>query len=198
MPARRLIHPPHNGRTVRRFMEFSLRDGLDLNSLEEFADRYDDELSEGSEELREKFDNAEQLGRDGLREIVEWKAPRAVNYVEDNDEEFVCEITATAIDAHENGETEEFPVAVLTLLAGVRVRVASAIAFFLWGEEFPVMDWRALESLSVPEDERRYTVENYLEYREKCLELGRNAGLSAREVDKALWAYSEDGLEESG
>jgi len=66
-------------------------------------------------------------------------------HVEDNPEEYVKEITAFALGA----TTERSRIEVLTNLDGVRWPTASVILHFFHKEPYPIMDFRALWSVSL-------------------------------------------------
>lgn len=80
----------------------------------------------------------------------------------------------------------------MTGLNGVAVPVASALLHFAVPDRYPILDYRALALLG---DERRrtqYTVAFWLDYVERCQAIACAAGVSIRELDKALWRDSRE------
>ena len=127
------------------------------------------------------------LTLDQLALICEWKTSRTNTTVPKNSEAFVQEVTATCFDA----STERFRISVLTLLQGVGWPTASVVLHYGHEERYPIIDVRALESLGVPKPST-YTFELWWGYVQKCRQLADKHDLSMRELDRALWKYSEE------
>jgi hypothetical protein len=75
-------------------------------------------------------------------------------------------------------------------LQGVGVPVASAIMTAIFPERFTIIDFRALEALGA----KRFStssINRYLEYVSFCVALSVEWGMSLRELDRALWKWSE-------
>jgi hypothetical protein len=127
------------------------------------------------------------MTKDELRIIAQWKAPRSSGRMENNPEEYVKEITEFAL----NAATERARIKVLTTLDGVRWPSASVILHFFHKEAYPIMDFRALwsVSLSVPS---QYNFGLWWPYVQFCRELSEKAGLDMRTLDRALWQYSKE------
>ena len=116
--------------------------------------------------------------------IVAWKSPRSKGRASRNTEADVADALRLAVDA----KTDRAAVAVLTGLRGVDVPVASAILAAIEPDRFTIIDRRALESLGVKQPSP--TVEFYLEYLAHCRRLASEQGVSLRELDRALWQWS--------
>ena len=127
------------------------------------------------------------MTKDDLRIVAQWKAPRSAGHVEDNSEEYVKEITAFALAA----ATERSRIEVLTNLDGVRWPTASVILHFFHKEPYPIMDFRALWSVSL-EVPAQYSFCFWWPYVEFCRILSRDTGLDMRTLDRALWQYSKE------
>jgi hypothetical protein len=56
-------------------------------------------------------------------------------------------------------------------------------------DRYPIIDWRALESLGQPR-QPAYTIDYWLAYVAACQNLAPQAGVTMRVLDKALWQYS--------
>jgi hypothetical protein len=58
-------------------------------------------------------------------------------------------------------------------------------------QEYPILDVRALESLGV-KGRSTYPLSFWLAYLEACRTIARQAGVSLRTLDKALWQRSKE------
>jgi hypothetical protein len=86
------------------------------------------------------------LRRDDFLAICRWKSPRPTRYYEYNREDFIEATTRIAFST----SNEQLRVQVLTLLRGVKLRVASAILHVAHKDRYPILVRRALWSLHVP------------------------------------------------
>ncbi len=82
-------------------------------------------------------------------------------------------------------------IAALLELEGVGVPTASTLLYFAFPDDYPILDVRALESLGV-KPRSTYPVSFWLEYLEACRRLARDADVSIRTLDKALWQHSKE------
>jgi hypothetical protein len=82
-------------------------------------------------------------------------------------------------------------VGALCSLEGVGVPTASALLFFAFPDDYPILDRRALESLGV-RARPQYSRAFWLEYLAACRKLARKHGVHIRVLDKALWQYSKE------
>ena len=131
---------------------------------------------------------AGNYSRDNLKIIVHWKSPRKIAYIDDNTD---IEIARALRFASDPRTSERSAVDVLDRLHGVGVPIASAILTTMFPEKYTIIDFRALESLSVvnaPAD----SIEYYLGYLEKCRELAGKHNVSLRTLDRALWQWSKE------
>jgi hypothetical protein len=76
-------------------------------------------------------------------------------------------------------------------LEGVGVPTASTLLYFAFPDDYPILDVRALESLGV-KARSQYPVSFWLGYLAACRQIARDAGVSVRTLDKALWQYSKE------
>jgi len=81
----------------------------------------------------------------------------------------------------------------LTDLHGVAIPSASALLHFAIPQASPILDVRALESLSV-EGRSSCSVAFWLRYLDACRSLAAKHGASVRTLDKALWQHSKERL----
>lgn len=80
----------------------------------------------------------------------------------------------------------------LTLLSGVQWPTASVILHFCAAEPYPILDFRALWSLSEDVPPSGYTFPFWWSYCEATRCLAAKARVSMRVLDRALWQYSKE------
>jgi hypothetical protein len=131
------------------------------------------------------------MTKDELRTIARWKAPRSAGYMESNPEDYVREITGFALSA----ESERTRIEVLTLLDGVQWPTASVILHFFHRDPYPIIDYRALWSVSLPVPVQ-YTFDFWWPYVQYCRDLSDRTALDMRTLDRALWQYSKENQRE--
>jgi hypothetical protein len=129
--------------------------------------------------------------RDEFLTVARWKSPRNVKRYAQNDEEFIRAVTQTALAAR----SERLRIEVLTLLDGVNWPTASVLLHFGRKDEYPILDFRALWSLNVdvpPDTYKFYNFDLWWAYTEFCRQLAKEASVSMRTLDRALWQFSKD------
>lgn len=164
--------------------------------IEEMAKKYDDGNTESMVELEKRiFEAIKNLGPSPsyltkaiLLDIVRWKAARATGHASKNEDRLVIEVTRVSLSARH----ERLKIGVLTLMKGVRYRMASTILYFCFPERYPIMDWRAwdsLKALGMIQGGMEDTFECWQEYSGVCRKLADRYKVPLRTLDKALWAY---------
>jgi len=156
------------------------------NELAGFARRYHYPL-EDAELLALKPCILERgwMTKDELRTLAQWKARRSAGHIEANSGEYVEEITRLAFAA----TTERARIEILTVLDGVGWPMASVILHFFHREPYPILDFRALWSVSLTPP---YGFDLWSPYVEFCRGLANRTGLDMRTLDRALWQYSNE------
>jgi hypothetical protein len=119
--------------------------------------------------------------------LCRWKTPRSQSKVASNPADYIEAITQTALST----PSERLRIEVLTLLNGVRWPTASVILHFCHADPYPILDVRALWSLSVDANTVPYNFEFWWEYTLFCRTLAQEASVTMRELDRALWQYSK-------
>jgi hypothetical protein len=127
------------------------------------------------------------MQKEELRIIAHWKAPRSAGRMENNEEEYVREITKYAFSA----TTERARIEVLTNLDGVQWPTASVILHFFHKDLYPIMDFRALWSVSL-DVPTQYSFGFWFPYVEFCRDLSKRVNIDMRTLDRALWQYSKE------
>jgi len=146
-----------------------------------------------------KFAQAQTLTPYDFFAIVAWKSNRSKTKVKDG-------LAAARKSASElmrdvsQAETLEAKVDTLLHIRGIGLPIASAILAVCYPREFTLLDiraWTTLKEMSVESLPQRYpqNSKEYLRYCQACSMLANQAGLSLRELDRALWAKNwEDNL----
>jgi GrpB-like predicted nucleotidyltransferase (UPF0157 family) len=120
-------------------------------------------------------------------EVCGWKTPRSRPRVAANPEPAVTAATERALGASDEAER----MAALLELGGVGVPTASTLLYVAFPQDYPILDVRALESLGV-KARSTYPLSFWLAYLEACRTIARQAGVSLRTLDKALWQRSKE------
>jgi hypothetical protein len=88
-------------------------------------------------------------------------------------------------------KTDRASVAVLSGLNGVQIPVASAILAAVDPARFTIIDFRALEALSIV-GQQYITIDFYLAYLVECRNIARENRVTLRTLDRALWQWSKE------
>ena len=157
-----------------------------------WADRYD---YPGEDVVAEVIGPAARerghLTRPEFVEMCRWKTPRSQKLVKANSPALVEAVTKAALESRH----EAVKIMVLQALKGVSWPTASVILHFCDERPHPILDVRALWSLSVPKKGKKpptYTLELWLDYVAYVRDLARRTGHSMRTVDRALWQFSKE------
>ena len=156
------------------------------NQLKALAGRYTYDNFDLSE-LGPRVASQGFLTKDDLRVVAEWKSVRSMQHVEKNSGAFVEEVSRIALSTRE----ERTRIEALTLLNGVGWPTASVILHFFHKQPYPIIDFRALwtVSMDVP---NQYSFDHWWVYVEFCRSLAKKANLTMRELDQALWQFSNE------
>lgn len=165
---------------------------MDLRFAEEeipyWADRYEYVRDDNAIiDLVPGVQNSGHLTKDQLLMVAYWKSPRIVPLVKRNDASFVKEITHWSLMA----TNERSRIEVLTLMDGLLWPTASVILHFFHQDSYPILDFRALWSVS-EEPPSFYDFEFWKRYYDYCRSLASRTEVSMRTLDKALWQYSKE------
>jgi hypothetical protein len=165
---------------------FRLRFGLD--EIDHWADRYE---YPGEQELiatvPPRVRAAGFLTGDDLLEIGVWKSPRVRSRIRSNAESLVQEASRIALSTRE----EHLRLHVLLALYGVGWPVASVVLHLCHEDPYPILDFRALWSATV-DVPSVYSFPFWRDYTNFCRETAEEAGVSMRQLDRAMWQYSKE------
>ena len=167
-------------------MRFKLR--FLPHRIGDWADKYGDAMDDAvptavgaAAKQRGHLDKAEFL------QVARWKTPRSQSLCASNPPEYVREVTSVALATR----NERLAIEVLTLLRGVSWPTASVFLHFCSPRPYPILDFRALWSLSCDATPADYDFELWQAYVASTREIAKASGVSMRELDRALWAYSK-------
>ena len=140
------------------------------------------------------------MDRDSFLYVCNWKTARSRKRCRENDNDFIHEVTQQALCTG----NEEMRIKVLTLLRGVAWPTASVILHWFHQDWYPILDFRALESVGIDRKDDAYDYDftfwqAYTKYcrqladKKPCHDLAKKAGVSPmRILDRALWQYSKE------
>jgi len=160
---------------------------FDETKIKSYADCYSYQIDDNIIALKEDILNRGFLTKDDLTQIAYWKAPRSSIHVQKNTDEYIVEITKFALST----KCERTKIQILTNLDGVSWPTASVILHFFDAGEYPILDFRALWSITVKVP-TQYTFAFWWNYVEFCRSLANNNNVSMRILDQALWQYSKE------
>jgi len=167
-------------------MSFALR--FPLSAIPSLGSRY----SYKNEELVERIvgPRAREQGfltLDDFLTLCRWKAPRAERHYVQNLDSDIRAVTKLALST----TNDRLKISLLMALHGVNWPMASVILHFTAQEPYPILDFRALWSLSVMKP-NFYTFGLWRAYTGFCRVLAAEANVPMRTLDRALWQYSKE------
>ena len=124
--------------------------------------------------------------RDEFLDIYRWKTERMARLPERYSDAEIADVTGLAFRQSD----EKLRLDLLCALDGVDVPVASVLLHVGLSPEYPIIDYRALWSMGSGQPSY-YSFDFWWLYVECCRRLAAAAGVTVRELDKALWAYSD-------
>jgi hypothetical protein len=125
--------------------------------------------------------------RADLLTVCRWKTPRSQSRCAENSSAFIKEVTRVALSTR----CEQLRIEVLTVLRGVEWPTASVLLHFGHRSRYPILDFRALDSLQVAVP-KAYTFEFWWAYTTFCRRLSHGCAVDMRTLDRALWQYSKE------
>ena len=140
-----------------------------------------------SKEIAPKIQKQKYLTKDDLIFICRWKSPRITPLAKQNDESLIKEVTSISLKT----KNHVLSIGVLLILKGVSWPVASVILHFGKKNLYPILDYRALWSLSVKKP-YVYNFEFWISYVNYCRTLAKETKIDMRTLDRALWQYSKE------
>ncbi len=153
------------------------------SQIDQLACRYSDDDSKALKAGKEIA--AGHYSSRQLRVIHEWKTrgrgrSRLVRNCCENE---IAEAIRLAVSTN----SERAAIAVLTELPGIDIPVASAILGVTHLKRYTIVDFRALEALSLERNTYRLNVDFYLDYLDACRFIAQETGTTLRTLDRAMW-----------
>lgn len=142
----------------------------------------DDSLSNSSSRIRKRG----CLTKNELYRLARWKSPRSAGHILLNDDAFVRDVTRYAL----NTRCERSRIESLIILDGISWATASVILHFYHRHPYPILDFRALWSVSL-DVPSQYHFDLWRIYFDYCRRIAAEARVSMRMLDRALWQYSK-------
>jgi hypothetical protein len=165
---------------------------ITIRQIPEFLARYNyhDQEDDDLISRRARIQREGKMRLEDLCLLCQWKAPRAAGHALKNKNAEVEEITGLAFRAR----NERVRIEVLQTLYGINYPTASVILHFFHKNTYPILDFRALWSMRIPQP-ATYTFSFWWDYVDACRRLLHQARrhhpkLSIRELDRGLWQYS--------
>jgi hypothetical protein len=119
--------------------------------------------------------------------LARWKSVRNTPRYQSNSEADVRAATSAAF-----AETDDATaLRALMRLRGVGLRTASAILHWMRPDRFPILDFRMLAALGIPEPRSYDDVEFYGKIAERVRALAASHALDLRTIDRALWTWDK-------
>jgi hypothetical protein len=158
-----------------------------LTDIVGYSLRYDHASDNKVERLIQPIQERGWIVKNELEIVCQWKTQRTQKAVSSNNEDLVIEATRLAFLA----EDERLKIYILTVLYGVSMPTASGLLHWFDKGRYPIIDFRALWSLGIPESQA-YSLEFWTQYVAFTRQLADQAGVSMRSLDRALWQFSKE------
>lgn len=167
---------------MKPYLKFDPSDIINISERYEYRFGDDQVLALKHEILRRGF-----LTKADLESVAYWKAPRTAHHALKNSDSYVSEVTWFIFLTSD----ERARIEALNLLDGVSWPTASVILHLFHSDPYPILDYRALWSLSL-EQPTQYSFPFWWGYVEFCRGIAESANVDMRTLDKALWQYSKE------
>jgi len=164
---------------------------LNKENINKYANFYDERNRNTSDEkiekeLRDWFKKNRYLNKEKFIKLGRWKSQRQIKNYKRNSNSIIKEITKFSFKT----KNEEIRIKILMVLHGVSYPVASVILHFAFPDRYPILDFRAVESLDwkMP---KYYSFNFWQKYCRRLRNISKELKLPLRTIDKALWEYSK-------
>jgi hypothetical protein len=167
--------------------QFSIR--FSKNDVPIWAKRYSYADDECVLEIGRRSRSAGYYTRDDFLEVCEWKTRgRPRRHYQRNLEKDVRQVTVIALRSADEKTRIMSLIGAHGGLRGVSWPTASVLLHLAHKEPYPILDFRALWSLQA--ERSYYTFDFWWDYVQVCRALTAECGVSMRDLDRALWEYS--------
>lgn len=165
--------------------------------IEEWAGKYNSDL-ENADDIKNESKiiagiarESDHLSKDQLVDIVKWKTNERKVIVwraEQNDAEWIKEVTRNSFASKYQDKKIDY----LDMLNGVDYAVGSAILHFVFPNEYPIIDFRALKTITGKLYHPYQYPQLWMPYCKFCRGITAKYGVDMRTLDKALWKFDEE------
>lgn len=159
---------------------------MPLRQVRDWANRYRSDDDSVIDAVAPAVRERGHFRRDEFLDIYAWKTRRTIAKARKYTESEIVDVTGVAFSQAD----EKLRICLLRALDGVDWPVASTLLHVGVSADYPILDYRALWSLG-SQMPSWVSFELWWTYVECCRALAADAGVTVREFDKALWAYSE-------
>jgi hypothetical protein len=167
--------------------QFSIR--FPKNTVPQWAEKYSYAGDECVLAIGERSKSAGYYTRADFLEVCEWKTRgRPRHHYQSNSEKEVRRVTALALSITDEKTRITSLIGEYGGLRGVSWPTASVLLHLAHTEPYPILDFRALWSLQV--ERSYYTFDFWQDYVRACRNLAVECGVTMRNLDRALWEYS--------
>ncbi len=162
-----------------------------IKNIDEYIAAYDEEkiLFEKGKSIKKRG----HLLKDEFLQICLWKSRRPKNWYKENTSEAIKETSKEALTLTD----ENRKISLLCELQGVSIATASALLSVIDPDNYPIIDARCTQALKdlgyIKWENINYN--NWLEYLAIIRKIAKENNLSAREVEKGLFAYNRIDLD---
>ena len=154
-----------------------------------YASQYDADFDTSMENLVSEVKGKKRLTSPDLIILSRWKSgERNIHHVKNNSDDFVQEMTHAAFTAANERDRIDY----LCCLKGVNLATASAILHWFHTDDYPVWDFRALETVQFDESQYKNWFERWEAYVTFCRRKAKEYDVDMRTLDRALWQYSKN------
>jgi hypothetical protein len=159
---------------------------MPLDEVREWEQRYGVDDDRVLDAIAERVRERGYFLRDEFLETYAWKTTRTLGQAKKYTEAEIADVTGVAFRQAD----EKLRIGLLRALDGVDWPVASTLLHVGLSPEYPILDFRAVWSLgsTMPSS---VNFEFWWAYVRCCRRVAARAGVTVRELDKALWAYAD-------
>jgi hypothetical protein len=158
---------------------------MPLAQVREWAGRFGEDADRALEVIAPAIRRRGFFRRDEFLEAYAWKTRRTLGRAEKYSEAEIADVTGVAFRQTD----EKLRIGLLRVLDGVDWPVASTLLHVGVSADYPILDFRALWSLGSTKP-AYVNFEFWWAYVQCCRRLAADAGVTVRELDKALWAHA--------
>ena len=161
---------------------------LTKSEILDYASQYDADYDTDIEKLAPEVKERGFLTSPDLIILSRWKSDeRNIHHAKSNSDDFVQEMTRSAFTAINERDRIDY----LCCLQGVELPTASAILHWFHTDDYPIWDFRALETIQFDKSQYKNWFERWEAYVSFCQRKAKEYDVDMRTLDRALWQHSK-------